>query len=375
MGTKINIWAIWIAVPTHSTAQNACQKFHLAKNEAVQEKWCSVVLFLCPTIWGAPARSLFWYSVLASLHWGIHLLTVYNIALSKHSWVLVAQTKVGGCTEKFMQCFYFIVSNKHPPTPNFVNSVDLWSSCNYLPFKIHHIVCCMTHVWQTLDVEIGGRCFDFHVSYCVHTRYILKSTLLQWNLSRLTSDWDYSTSLYRQMGRDAVFVHSTYKAWHSAWHLRWYTVSGTNAARSISVCSWAHRTKSVLRWSEVFKSCGQLMWPIEMAVTSLPPKIRMNADNLLLGGVWLAGPVKPDMKVILKPILNKIKELNLHGVTVKMQNRWKAASYLVYMIYQQRLWLQIWHNTMAGSVVRTALTKVSIPLTVHYMTNAQPSKS
>ena len=74
----------------------------------------------------------------------------------------------------------------------------------------------------------------------------------------------------------------------------------------------------------LFKSCGQSMWPIEMAVTSLPPKIRMNANNLLLGGVWL-GPVKPDMKVILKPIRDKIEELNLHGVTVKTQNGTKQV--------------------------------------------------
>ena len=74
----------------------------------------------------------------------------------------------------------------------------------------------------------------------------------------------------------------------------------------------------------LFKSCGQSMWPIEMAVTSLPPKIRMNANNLLLDGVWL-GPVKPDMKVILKPIRDKIEELNLHGVTVKTQNGTKQV--------------------------------------------------
>lgn len=117
----------------------------------------------------------------------------------------------------------------------------------------------------------------------------------------------------------------------------------------------------------LFRSCGQSMWPSEMVVTSLPPKVRMNADNLLLGGVWL-GPVKPDMKVILKPILDKIEELNLHGVTVKTQNGTKQV--------RARLLLGVFDlpakamatdiNTMAGSVARTALTKVSISLTVPF---------
>ena len=54
---------------------------------------------------------------------------------------------------------------------------------------------------------------------------------------------------------------------------------------------------------------GLSMWPVQLSITSLPPSIRMNVDYLLLGGVWL-GPVKPDMKVILQPVLDKIKSLN-----------------------------------------------------------------
>lgn len=47
-----------------------------------------------------------------------------------------------------------------------------------------------------------------------------------------------------------------------------------------------------------------------MSITSLPPHIRMNVAYLLLGGIWL-GPVKPDMKVILEPILEKIDNLDI----------------------------------------------------------------
>ena len=54
---------------------------------------------------------------------------------------------------------------------------------------------------------------------------------------------------------------------------------------------------------------GQSLWPIELSITRLPPHIRMNVDYLLLGGIWL-GPVKPDMRTILQPIIEKVNSLN-----------------------------------------------------------------
>ena len=36
----------------------------------------------------------------------------------------------------------------------------------------------------------------------------------------------------------------------------------------------------------------------------------MNAEYLILAGVWL-GPVKPNMKMILKPIIQRINEINI----------------------------------------------------------------
>lgn len=55
---------------------------------------------------------------------------------------------------------------------------------------------------------------------------------------------------------------------------------------------------------------GQSLWPVQMCITSLPPQIRMNVDYLLLGGIWL-GLVKPDMKLILEPVLKKIEQLDI----------------------------------------------------------------
>ena len=37
---------------------------------------------------------------------------------------------------------------------------------------------------------------------------------------------------------------------------------------------------------------------------------------MILAGVW-SGPVKPQMEIILKPILNKIEEMKSNGVTIK----------------------------------------------------------
>ena len=66
----------------------------------------------------------------------------------------------------------------------------------------------------------------------------------------------------------------------------------------------------------IFKSAGNSIWPIYLCITSFPPEIRMNARNLLLAGVWCA-PVKPDMKVILGPVLEAINQLKLDGIPIE----------------------------------------------------------
>ena len=63
----------------------------------------------------------------------------------------------------------------------------------------------------------------------------------------------------------------------------------------------------------LFKSSRVSLWPIQLSITSLPPSIRFNLENLLLAGVWL-GPVKPDMSVILPPIVKQIEILKTEGV-------------------------------------------------------------
>ena len=66
----------------------------------------------------------------------------------------------------------------------------------------------------------------------------------------------------------------------------------------------------------VFKSSKCTLWPVYLAISSLPPYIRMNSDYILLAGVW-SGPIKPDIAQLLAPILANIRQLNSKGIAVQ----------------------------------------------------------
>ena len=66
----------------------------------------------------------------------------------------------------------------------------------------------------------------------------------------------------------------------------------------------------------ILLSCiGQSIWPVMLALTSLPPALRMNVSNLILAGIWL-GPVKPKLEMILQPVLEKLKVYGTKGITI-----------------------------------------------------------
>ena len=65
----------------------------------------------------------------------------------------------------------------------------------------------------------------------------------------------------------------------------------------------------------VFNSSRYSLWPIYLSVTNLPPHLRMHKDYILLAGLWY-GPVKPNMEIILKPVLDEIDRLNYLGIEV-----------------------------------------------------------
>lgn len=67
---------------------------------------------------------------------------------------------------------------------------------------------------------------------------------------------------------------------------------------------------------QLFKSSKNSFWPVLLMVTSLPPDIRMNAENLILAGVW-QGSVKPQMDIILPPVIQKMKDIQKRGIPVQ----------------------------------------------------------
>ena len=66
----------------------------------------------------------------------------------------------------------------------------------------------------------------------------------------------------------------------------------------------------------MFGSAKHSIWPIYLSIVSLPPHLRMRKDFIMLAGVWF-GPTKPDMEVILKPVLEEIDRINALGLDVE----------------------------------------------------------
>ena len=73
-----------------------------------------------------------------------------------------------------------------------------------------------------------------------------------------------------------------------------------------------------------FKSTKHSLWPVYLAVTNLPPHLRMRKEYVLLGGVWF-GLKKPNMSVFLKPILEEVEHLYFSGVDVKVPDGTKTV--------------------------------------------------
>lgn len=70
---------------------------------------------------------------------------------------------------------------------------------------------------------------------------------------------------------------------------------------------------------QLFKSSNQSFWHILLAVSNLPPNIRMNTENVILAGVW-QGTGKPPMSMILSKVLEKIEQLYTHGSLISSPN-------------------------------------------------------
>ena len=65
----------------------------------------------------------------------------------------------------------------------------------------------------------------------------------------------------------------------------------------------------------LFKSSSFSLWPVYLVILNLPAKVRANANNIVLVGLW-AGPCKPPMKQLLEPVMKTIGSLSTIGMSV-----------------------------------------------------------
>ena len=59
----------------------------------------------------------------------------------------------------------------------------------------------------------------------------------------------------------------------------------------------------------VFKSSKGSLWPVYFMITNIPPHQRTRMDNLIVAGLWF-GPTKPNMDILLQPILKNVSSVN-----------------------------------------------------------------
>ena len=66
----------------------------------------------------------------------------------------------------------------------------------------------------------------------------------------------------------------------------------------------------------LFKSSSADLWPVFLVILNLPRNIRMNAQNIVLAGLWYRSK-KPPVHLLLKPIIEKLDRLHTLGVTIE----------------------------------------------------------
>ena len=75
-----------------------------------------------------------------------------------------------------------------------------------------------------------------------------------------------------------------------------------------------------------FKSSLVTIWPMIIALTNLPPNIRMNKDNLVTVAIW-AGESKPPIQVFFKSLKSLLDELETTGVAVPTSSGMKTIRF------------------------------------------------
>lgn len=67
----------------------------------------------------------------------------------------------------------------------------------------------------------------------------------------------------------------------------------------------------------LFKSSSVSLWQVYLRILNLPASIRAYTENIILCGLY-TGPTKPDMKLLLEPIMERLNKLSSVGVTISV---------------------------------------------------------
>ena len=67
----------------------------------------------------------------------------------------------------------------------------------------------------------------------------------------------------------------------------------------------------------LYKSSSITLYPVLIVILNLPPNIRMNAENMILAGLYV-GPKKPVMKLLLDPVMKNLEHLFIEGLTMSL---------------------------------------------------------
>ena len=68
----------------------------------------------------------------------------------------------------------------------------------------------------------------------------------------------------------------------------------------------------------LFKSSSTALWPVYLEIANLPPALRFRHDNAITCAVWV-GRTKPNMNVLLKPVMEDINHMNVVGFRVNTE--------------------------------------------------------
>lgn len=100
----------------------------------------------------------------------------------------------------------------------------------------------------------------------------------------------------------------------------------------------------------LYKSSLVSIWPVYLVVLNLPAHVRMNAENVLLCGVWV-GPEKPLMNLLLDPVCDYLKQLSTRGIPIKTSHGefiFRGKLVWVFLTYQPKQLSFVQSNSMVN---------------------------